>query len=241
LVADDVTDAKKGLWTALAEFQHDAPKIAFDATNPHFKNRYPSLAGIMDTVRPGLTARGVVVSQVPTFVLTEDGTAVPALTTRITHAPTGEFIEGTMLLLAPKSDPQGQGSALTYAVLAMLGLVGDEDDDGQAASGKSAAKSPGKTAPPAAPSSDVEFAPELPKIGGVPIDNLAATGTFEEPGDKLSAKQNGMIGALVTKLQNVDEVRAWMDANFGKTSRASLTKKEASALIDWLKEQEGSE
>jgi hypothetical protein len=131
------TAAKGSLWGALAEFQHDAPKIAFDATNPHFKNRYPSLAGIMDTIRPGLSARGVVVTQVPTFVLTEDGTAAPALTTRITHAPSNEFIEGTMLLLAPKSDPQGQGSALTYArryaVLAMLGLVGDEDDDGQAA------------------------------------------------------------------------------------------------------------
>jgi hypothetical protein len=47
-----------------------------------------------------------------------------------------------------------------------------------------------------------------------------------------------MIGVLVTKLKNVDETRAWMEANIGKTSRASLTKSEASELIDWLKEQE---
>ena len=43
-----------------------------------------------------------------------------------------------MILHLPKSDPQGQGSAVTYArrysYMSVLGLVADEDDDGNKAS-----------------------------------------------------------------------------------------------------------
>jgi hypothetical protein len=42
-----------------------------------------------------------------------------------------------MLLLAAQTDPQGQGSALTYArryaAMSILGLAADDDDDAQAA------------------------------------------------------------------------------------------------------------
>jgi hypothetical protein len=54
-----------------------------------------------------------------------------------------------MPLLLAKSDPQGQGSAITYArryaLMAVLGLVADEDDDGNKAS---AAKPKPKRAAP---------------------------------------------------------------------------------------------
>ncbi len=117
------------LMEALVAIQKDAPQIALDSTNPHFRSRYPSLAGVMERVRPVTAEHGVAVVQLPT---TLEG--APALTTRLVHAASGEVIESTMLLLPAKPDPQGQGSALTYArrymVLSMLGLVGDEDDDG---------------------------------------------------------------------------------------------------------------
>jgi hypothetical protein len=123
---------------ALVAIQAEAPAIPLDSTNPHFKSKFASLAGVMDRVRPVATKNGVAVVQLPT---TQEG--APALTTRLIHS-SGEEIESTMLLLPSKPDPQGQGSALTYArrymVLAMLGLVGDEDDDANAASGPAQAK-----------------------------------------------------------------------------------------------------
>lgn len=117
---------------ALVAVQAEAPHIALDSQNPHFRNRYPSLAGVMDKVLPVTSRHGLAIVHMPTVL---DGE--PALTTRIVHT-SGEQVESTMLLLPAKRDPQGQGSALTYArrymVLAMLGLVGDDDDDGNQAS-----------------------------------------------------------------------------------------------------------
>jgi hypothetical protein len=119
---------------ALVAIQSDPPEIPLDATNPHFRSRYASLAGVMEKVLPVASSHGLAIIQLPT--VTETG--APALTTKIIHAATGEEQGSTMLLLPGKADPQGQGAALTYArrymVLSMLGLVGDEDDDGNAAS-----------------------------------------------------------------------------------------------------------
>jgi len=59
------------------------------------------------------------------------------LTTTLIHK-SGQWIESEMQLHLPKQDPQGQGSAVTYArryaYMAILGLVADDDDDGNSAS-----------------------------------------------------------------------------------------------------------
>jgi hypothetical protein len=90
----------------------------------------------MSAVVPQLNECGLIVTQLPTAILV-DGRPSPALRTRITHAESGEHLEDVMLLMG-KEDPQGQGSAITYArrysLMAMLGLVADEDDDGNKAS-----------------------------------------------------------------------------------------------------------
>lgn len=123
-----------GLYEALLAFQKDAPHIEKDATNPHFKNRYPSLDALMPVVVAALNKCGLVLVQLPGH---EQGN--PTLTTRLVHAESGELVEATMSLLTAKHDPQGQGSALTYArryaLMSFLGLVADEDTDGQPASG----------------------------------------------------------------------------------------------------------
>ena len=60
-----------------------------------------------------------------------------------------------MKLLLAKNDPQGQGSAITYArryaLMAMLALVADEDDDANAASKPRQAKLVAEAKTPAAP------------------------------------------------------------------------------------------
>jgi hypothetical protein len=62
------------------------------------------------------------------------------LTYILVHAESGTELRGEMALLPAKADPQGQGSAITYArryaLMAVLGLVADEDDDGNEGSKK---------------------------------------------------------------------------------------------------------
>jgi hypothetical protein len=127
----------KGLFSALLEVQKNAPALVKDATNPHFKNKFVSLDNLLAQVRSLLSEHGIVLSQRPTVVANGDG-LVPALKTSLVHAASGEELSDTMLLLLSKDDPQGQGSALSYArryaLMSMLALAGEEDDDGQKAS-----------------------------------------------------------------------------------------------------------
>lgn len=121
--------ATSSLAQSLLAFQAEGVKLQRDSINPHFKNRYIGLDSLIADVLPVLNKCGLVVLQMPTQL---DG--VPALTTRLVHAASGDHVEATMPLLATKSDPQAQGAALTYArrysLMAFLGLVADEDTDG---------------------------------------------------------------------------------------------------------------
>lgn len=129
--------APKTLAEALLAFQSKALTVSKDARNPHFGNKYISLDKLVPQVLPLLNEQGLVLTQMPSSVFTEGG-HMPALTTRLTHAPSGEFIESTLPLMLDKNNSQGVGSAITYArrymLLSFLGLVADEDDDGEKAS-----------------------------------------------------------------------------------------------------------
>lgn len=131
------TVAFPNLAVALAKARSEFPELTFDSTNPHFKNRYLSLKGLLNAIKPVLAANDLLIVQ--TVSNTGGPQPAPALTTRLIHLPSNEYIEDTMLLSAVKTDPQAQGSAVTYArryaVVTLLDLVADEDDDGNAASG----------------------------------------------------------------------------------------------------------
>ena len=113
--------------------QSEAPALQKTAINPHFKNKYVSLDSLMPQILPLLNKHKIVLVQSPTTV---DGE--PALRTLLVHAPSGDRFEDTMKLILEKANSQGQGSAITYArryaLMAVLGLVADVDDDAQAAS-----------------------------------------------------------------------------------------------------------
>jgi hypothetical protein len=102
------------------------------ATNPHFKSKYADLAEVVEAVVPALNAQGIGVMQFPSF----DGT-LTGVTTVFIHE-SGSSVTGTLHLNPTKQDPQGVGSAITYArrysLLAMTGAA-PEDDDANAASG----------------------------------------------------------------------------------------------------------
>ena len=117
---------------ALVALQADLKPVEKSADNPFFKSKYAPLPAVMEAVQPLLAKHKLAVSQ---FVTHLDGHS--ALRTLLIHE-SGQLLEDTQPLLLAKQDPQGQGSAITYArrygVMAVLGLVADEDDDGNAAS-----------------------------------------------------------------------------------------------------------
>jgi ERF superfamily protein len=118
----------KELAAALVKFQASISSVAKNAENPFFKSSYADLAQVKRIAQPHLKEAELAVAQFPTHV---DGE--PALRSMLVHS-SGQYIEDTMLLVMVKKDPQGQGSAMTYArryaYMAILGLVADEDDDG---------------------------------------------------------------------------------------------------------------
>ena len=130
---------------ALAAAQGEMHNPAFDAKNPHFKSAYASLASVRNTVLPVLSKHGLSVVQMPCNV-----GELPAVTTVLMHS-SGQYVEETFSLPADRQNAHGYGSALTYlrrySLQAVAGVVGDEDDDGNAAvasvnesEGKKAAK-----------------------------------------------------------------------------------------------------
>lgn len=129
---------------ALVKLQGAIKTAVKDATNPAFKSKYADLGAVWEAVKPALQANGFVVVQSPNF----DGD-IMWLETTLLHV-SGERMTGRYPLRPTKPDPQGFGSAITYArrysLSAMLGVVADEDDDGNAAS-MPAAKAPTAPAP----------------------------------------------------------------------------------------------
>lgn len=109
-----------------------------DSVNPHFKNKFSSLRAVSDAVRPALAANGLAYRQTP--LADDTGTWVAT----IVYGGDGS-IELARVPYEPQSNPQQNGSALTYAkrycLQAAFGLVGEEDDDGEAASRQTPQKS----------------------------------------------------------------------------------------------------
>ena len=116
---------------ALAKALPQVQNATKDATNPHFRSDYASLQAVLATTKPVLAEHGLVVIQGPGW----DGEHC-TLTTRILHE-SGEWIETVAGTPVSKMDPQGIGSAITYLrrySLAGMAGIGQEDDDGNAAS-----------------------------------------------------------------------------------------------------------
>lgn len=127
-----MTDKIDQLSAALVAAQAEMPKVRKEADNPFFKSKYADLASIVSTASPILAKHGLAVSQ---FVAHDEDRNT--MMTYLLHS-SGQHIAHEMLLMLPKDDPQGQGSAITYArryaYQAVIGMVTDEDDDGNKAS-----------------------------------------------------------------------------------------------------------
>lgn len=122
----------KNIAAALVRAQKAFGPALKSSTNPHFKSKYADLSACVEAVIEGLNGNGIMLMQ-PCHE-TESGVTVETL---FIHESGETFSAGKLHVPAAKNDPQGYGSALTYArrysLMAACGIA-PEDDDGNAAS-----------------------------------------------------------------------------------------------------------
>jgi hypothetical protein len=123
---------------ALAKAQGEIEAAEKSAANDAFKRngkatRYADLTAVWDAIRPVMSKHGIAITQWP--VHSDDGRL--HLITRLAHD--GEWIKSELSIPVNKPDAHGYGSATTYAkrygLAAAVGVVADEDDDGNGAVG----------------------------------------------------------------------------------------------------------
>jgi hypothetical protein len=205
------SESIKELATALAKAQAALRPAVKDALNPHFKSKYADLGAVWEACREPLSTNGLSVVQLPADC--EAGRL--ALTTMLLHS-SGEYLSTTYSLKLQQDTAHGAGSALTYlrryALAALVGVVADEDDDGNSASHQ--------------PQQQIRNAPQSPqrqpaRTQQARLDSQVAT--YEPPpeqpastNDKKAPTRDGMI----TRIRAL-----WLDERQlgGKTPASELT------------------
>jgi hypothetical protein len=124
----------KQIASALVKAQKAFGPALKSSSNPHFRSRYADLAACVEAVIDGLNANGIMLMQQTHEC--QDGVIVETV---FVHESGETMSAGKLHVPAAKQDPQGYGSALTYArrysLMAACGIA-PEDDDGNAASKK---------------------------------------------------------------------------------------------------------
>ncbi len=170
----DITELAKALLAVQSQLQ---PALK-DAENPFTRSSYATLNSVMDTCRASLLATGILMTQFP--VPAETGHL--GLASKLIHAESGQWHSSLAVVPLPKADPQGYGSAQTYArryaLCAMLDIV-TEDDDGEGAKMPQSAR---KSRTPAHERNQARNTPPareessgLPKIDGITYQNITST------------------------------------------------------------------
>ena len=129
----DFSELAKSLIAFSQDFQKASLKK--DAKNPHLRNKYVSLDGLLNTVRPILTKHKL--------ALTQDLAGEYIVTTLIHES--GQY-KGSAMIFNPMSGNKGTnnlqqiGGGITYAkryaISALLAISVDTDDDGNGMNGQ---------------------------------------------------------------------------------------------------------
>lgn len=227
---------------ALAKAQANMTAAQLDRENPFFHSRYATLASVWDAIRKPLTDNGLSVCQVTD---SDDGRLI--VETILMHA-SGQWMSSALAVKPVKDDPQGIGSAISYArrygLSAMVGAVSDEDDDGNRSSQTGEKASPqrprtpteARNTPPPKPSAPPAPSPAGPSSASDIIARLRATAelydTPEPPDEHLLTKTRSNIGHLVG--QDVARSKALIGLLYGHTSSTELKTGECHAICDWI-------
>lgn len=123
--SEEIGELAKALVAAQAALQ----PVRKECDNPFYHSKYADLASCKAALTP-FYQQGIAIVQCPMPA----NPGFIALETTLLHT-SGQWIKSRLEMPLAKHDPQGAGSALTYAcryALVMTGLVTEEDDDANA-------------------------------------------------------------------------------------------------------------
>tara|TARA_R110000782_G_scaffold172672_2_gene264282 strand:+ start:1504 stop:2121 length:618 start_codon:yes stop_codon:yes gene_type:complete len=198
------SESIKHLATALGKAQAEMSAAKKSAKNPFFKSKYANLEEVIHCIKEPFADNGLSFVQFP---VAEDGMA--GVETILMHE-SGEWISGVFMLKCSKNDPQGMGSAITYARrYGLQSAVGvpSEDDDGAGATQRSKPKSESdKVNANPITTPQIEAINSLRALAGLTADRLAAgikkaSAGYASTVDKLSEheaiKLIGMLNQII--------------------------------------------
>lgn len=185
---------------AAAQMTMENPK--FDAQNPHFRSKFASLAAVRDSVIPVMASHGISVSQ--ELAAAADGVSC---TTILMHSSGQWASYGPLVIPYNKDDAQGRGSAATYArryaLQSVAGVVGESDDDAEAAQGRNKptiAADSGDTLSPKQQKFAAEFAASIVAALHADEDQAVITAKIAQLNSELS--EDKLVGLAAWNLLN---------------------------------------
>lgn len=168
-----------------------------------FQTKYADLGAVWEACHEALTKNGIAVVQAPRF-----DAGVQRLVTHLIHE-SGQSISGEYLIRPVKDDPQGMGSAFTYArrhsLCAMVGIISEDDD------GKIASTTRGKNGPTS-------------KVAAALLDKeISAT------------DRKGLAHQWRTVGITDSEAAEYLQSQFGYASTGEMKGRDMVAMADWIK------
>lgn len=117
----------KQVAAALVKAQKEFGPALKTSTNPHFRTKYADLSACIEAVVDGLNNNGIFLMQ-----LTDEHPDGIKIQTVFIHESGEQMVSGWLFVPAAKADPQGFGSALTYArrysLMTACGIAPEDDD-----------------------------------------------------------------------------------------------------------------
>lgn len=232
----------KNLAEALLAFQADPPVLTKNKSG--HQSKYADLVQVNEKVLSKLNSLGVIFTSAPTLL--DDGKFVLAY--ELEHVASQTKKDGRYPL-KQSENPQQMGSAVTYArryVLQSLTNVAaeDEDDDGQAASGRQyaqRARQPRQQAAPAEDRPTAQRAQQPARRSGPPLPGESSPGA----GGISEAQQRKLHACLrEAGMADRDQALTYISEVVGSQieSTAQLSKSQAARAIDalerFIKQQE---
>lgn len=134
----------KHIAAALVKAQKEFGPALKTSTNPHFRTKYADLSACIEAVIDGLNNNGIYLMQ-----LNEEREGGVCIQTVFIHESGEQLTAGSLFVPAAKQDPQGYGSALTYARrYSLMAACGIAPEDNDANSAKAPAPRPVVVSPP---------------------------------------------------------------------------------------------
>lgn len=195
---EDTVSLAEALVQAQAEMGH--PKLS--GFNPHFKSKFAPLIEVKKIYQPVLAKYHLYVTHLvgPTEIESYKGfddngnksitrMAWVPVTTKLFHAPSGECIEMTGRWPSMKAVTHQVGAVISYArryqVCALLDIVADEDDDGNAGAEVPPRQSYPKKQPPKPAAKKAAPKAENPNPADASVSDADALASYITGVDKL--------------------------------------------------------